>query len=405
MAAIIPDTLSRHTGVPATTYILMHEDEMVALANREANSVDVIIPHKLPFGLRVDSPDFAFFMDWLRKRVDNLQRSYMNKVYIARKIGRDLENILRDSCALSITDKFWINRSDINMTWANLQKLRDQNEALNDVALFGDTSNLNWEAAMEGTTSLFTTKGTFSKAIRGKNMLKLGGTQEREWVASVIGKALGLPVQDVIIVSPSIAGGRSADGKFIHFPMPINGGYMLGAMDPVFYIDKDDTLVEIKLFTSDRASLVHASELHADSTFGEAHREGQHHRYFYERLPNDDFKRDFERVLILNWLISNHDMHGENFGCLYCPDTFEIIGISPSFDHNSADFDGTVPELDVPDIINESIQYHGDIIAKIESGNLEAALGDVKAWLTEDQKKNVRAVGEELIRLYKSAKA
>ena len=380
----------------------MHEDEVVALANRESNTVDVIIPQKLPFGLRVASPDFVFFMDWLRKRMDNLQRSYINKVYIARKVGRDLENILRDSCALSITDKFWINRSDIDMTWAKLQALRDQNEVLNEVALFGDTAKLDWEKAMEGTTSLFTTKGTVSKAIRGRYMLKLGGTQEREWVASVIGKALGLPVQDVLIINPSIAKGRSADGRFIHFPMPIDGEIMPG-MDPIpAYIDKDDTLVEIKLFTSDEISLVHASELHADSAFGEAHREGQHHRYFYDRLPNDNFKRDFERVLILNWLISNHDMHGENFGCLYCPDTFKIIGISPSYDHNSADFDGTIPELDVPDIMNESIQYHGDIVAKIKSGNLESALEDVKAWLTEDQKNNVRAVGDALIGLYKS---
>ncbi|MCL2050921.1 MAG: HipA domain-containing protein [Lachnospiraceae bacterium] len=366
------------------------------MANRETNSVDVKIPAKLPFGLRAKSLDFVLFMEWLNKRVDNLARSYMNKVYLARKIGRDLENVLRDSCALSITDQFWVNRSDIDMTWSKLTELKDWNEALNDVALYGNTSNLDWEKVMAGKTSLFTTKGAFSKAILGKSMLKLGGTQEREWVASVIGKALGLPVQDVTIINPSIKKARRKDGtfeKFFTFPITFP-----------FSIDKthnyDDTLVEINLFTSDRISLVHASELYSDSAFGEAHREGQHHRYFYDRLPNENLKRDFERVLILNWLISNHDMHGENFGCLYCPETFEITGIPPSFDHNSADFDGTIPELDVPDIVGDSIKHHGNIIAKIESGNLENALKDVKSWLTEDQKNGVRSVAAELVRLY-----
>jgi hypothetical protein len=162
----------------------------------------------------------------------------------------------------------------------------------------------------------------------------------------------------------------------------------------------DDTLVEITLFTSEDVSLVHASELFVGTRFGEAHREGQHHRFFYDWLPNDAFKREFERVLILNWLISNHDMHGENFGCLYSPKNFELIGVTPSFDHNSADFDGTIPELDVPDIIIPSIKHHHDVISKIEAGHLDEALQKVKNWLTPEQKNGVRAVGTELVNLY-----
>lgn len=194
-----------HTGVPVATYTLMHADETVAVARRASASVEVVLPNKMPFGLRSDSLDFELFMDWLRRRVDNLQRAYMNKVYIARKIGREFENILRDSCALSITDRFWVRRSDIEITWAELQQRRDMNTVLADVALTGDTANLDFKSAMEGTTSLFSTKGTFPKAILGNHMRKLGGTQEREWVASVIGEALGLPVQEVKIVNPSVS--------------------------------------------------------------------------------------------------------------------------------------------------------------------------------------------------------
>lgn len=163
-------------------------------------------------------------------------------------------------------------------------------------------------------------------------------------------------------------------------------------------IEIDDTLVEISLFTSENVSLVHASELFG-AGFAEAHRDGQHHRYFYDRLTNDAFKREFERVIILNWLISNHDMHGENFGCLYDPKTFEITGIAPSFDHNSADFDGTIPELDVPGIVTPAIKHHVDVISKIKDGRLDAALEEIKEWLTAEQKDAVKTIGAELVGL------
>lgn len=364
--------LTSRTGEPVSTYFLMHANEIVAVAHRESNSVDVKQPDKLPFGLRTDSLDYVEFMRWLDKRTNNLQRTYMNKVYMARKVGRELENILHDSCALSITDQFWIDRSDIpDMTWNKLQEMRDHNDILTSIALSGETANLDWNAAMQGTTSLFTIKGQFPKAIRRNTMLKRGGTQEREWVASVIGQALDLPVQKVTILEPDLESGPSG---------------------------KDNTLVEIELFTNMHVSLVHASELFSeDPDWNQACTKGQHHRYFYDRLENDGMKREFERVLILNWLISNHDMHSENFGCLYDPATFEITGITPSFDHNSADFDGMMPDFDVPDIVIPSLNHHCDIIEKIKSGKLETALKFIGNWLTEEQKHGIKTVSMELI--------
>ena len=110
-------------------------------------------------------------------------------------------------------------------------------------------------------------------------MLKLGGTSEYEWVASVIGKALGLPVQDAIILNPSVSNKRSADGGWTGEPFSV-----------------DDTLVEISLFTSSKVSFVHAAELLADfaepssdadetGPFQQAQRDGQHHRFFYADSP------------------------------------------------------------------------------------------------------------------------
>jgi hypothetical protein len=93
-------------------------------------------------------------------------------------------------------------------------------------------------------------------------------------------------------------------------------------------------------------------------------------------------------------------MHGENFGCLYNPNTFEIQDIAPSYDHNSADFDGAIPDLDVPSIVTPALARHSDVIENIKSGKLEIAVNSVGDWLTEEQRAGIKAVGQVLIEEY-----
>ena len=371
------------------TYTLMHANDIVAVADRSLNKVDILLPSKMPFGLRDDNIDFISFYQWLNKRASNLERTYMSKVYIARKVNRDIESVIRDSCGLSITDQFWINTSDINMTWDKLQEKKDENEVLADVALTGNTENIDWSKALEGTTSLFATKGSFPKAIMKSKMLKCGGAQQNEWIAYVIGIYLNIPVQKVIIKNPSLNNSRDKDGSWLDKISKLDNGLSVNPLD--------DTLVEIDLFTSDSCSLVHASELLHNKSFNDYYRDGQHHMLFYNELKNDSYKRKFEKILILNWLISNHDMHGENYGCTYCPNTFEITGVAPSYDHNSSDFDGTIPELDVPEIVLPNLSHHIDIINKIKNGALDKALSEIKNWLSPEQKQGIQSVARILI--------
>ena len=380
----------------------MHADDVVAIARPQAE-VEVLLPEKLPFGLRKKQLGFSDFDRWMIMRVNNLQRTYMNKVYMVRKVGRDIELILRDSCALSITDQFWVKRSDIDMTWTKLQEMRDQNKVLANVALTGKAAHLDWEAVKQGTTSLFATKGAFPKAIMGNTMLKLGGTSQYEWVASTIGKKLDLPVQEAVIVNPSMSNNRNADGSWPQAVLKLKDS--LRAIP----IDIDDALIEISLFTSDKVSFVHAAELFAmhPSLLDYANQDplapddGQHHRYFYDNLPTEEMKREYERVLILNRLISNHDMHAENYGLLYSSETFEIIGVAPSFDHNSAEFDGMITSPSIHEILSSNIKHHRSVIERIEAGYLDAALEEIKDWLTPEQKAFVRSAGDNLVTLFR----
>ena len=120
-------------------YTIMHEDIPVLEFNRETDEVTVFCKERLPFGLRgKDKISAVSVFEWLTDRINNLSRTYMNMVYIARKVGRDRDKVIKDSSGISFTDNFWIKTRDSIADWDELKKLRDDNIALNNVALTGE---------------------------------------------------------------------------------------------------------------------------------------------------------------------------------------------------------------------------------------------------------------------------
>jgi len=369
------------------TYVLMHEDDVVAIAKRKEKSLEIVLKDKMPFGLRDENIDCYSVLDWVKNRVSNLSRTYMHEVCEVRKIGKDAESIIRDSCGISIIDKFWIKTSDINVTWSDLKKSRDDNVMLNKVALTGKITKLEWDEATEGTTSLFAVKGRFPKAIAKDKMLKCYGFQEREWIATKIGECLGIPVQKSRMKSPSLNGYKDVNG--------VLDKEKVSSSDLRKY-PLDDFLVEIDIFTTDELSLVHAREMGYYDKHGEDFYTGNHRNIFYDHL-SEPMKRSFEKIIILNWLISNSDMHDENYGYLYNSDTFEIVDVTPSFDHNKAEFGEIVNEIDISKIVIPNLKYHQDIIYKIKNGYVDTVLEDVKEWLLPEHKLYVKELGNKLI--------
>lgn len=273
-----------------TRYTVMLEDIPVVTVNKITDSVIVHDGSKLPFALRSRDPLRASeVLLWISDRVNNINRTYMNMVYIARKVGRDREKVIRDSCGISFTDNFWIRTTDSIATWSELRDMRDSNLALSQVALTGKLSK--GSDFLAGFTSLFTTKGYFSKALYGGFMYKLREDALLEYPAYLIGKAMGVSVSECAL----------------------QGDY-----------------VRIKLFTSPSCSLVHGSEL----------------KQFYNtsdllynvflHLGRKDFVSQMQRMYIFNYVIGNPDLHDDNYGFLYDPRTFELLSLSPCFDHNVA---------------------------------------------------------------------
>ena len=111
-------------------YTIMHEDVPVLEFNRETDEVIVFCKERLPFGLRgKDKISAVAVFEWLTNRINNLSRTYMNMVYIARKVGRDRDKVIKDSSGISFTDNFWIKTRDSIADWDEFKKLRDDNIA------------------------------------------------------------------------------------------------------------------------------------------------------------------------------------------------------------------------------------------------------------------------------------
>ena len=151
-------------------YTIMYEDKPVLEFNRETDEVAVYDKEYLPFGLRgKDKISAVSVFEWLSDRVNNLGRTYMNLVYIARKVGRDKDKVIKDSSGISFTDNFWIRTRDSIADWDELKRLRDDNIALNNIALTGKLSED--EDVLEGFTSLFTTKIFYQISFNYKKWL------------------------------------------------------------------------------------------------------------------------------------------------------------------------------------------------------------------------------------------
>lgn len=327
-------------------YTIMYEDTEVLEFNRETDEIKIHNKSLLPFGLRgKDRISAVSVFEWLSDRLNNLSRTYMNVVYIARKVGRDRDKIIKDSSGISFTDNFWIKTRDTVADWSELKKLRDANISLNNVALTGEIKGS--ENLLDGFTSLFTTKGYFPKAVFGGYIYKLKKDAIAEYPAYLIGKQLGIDIAEAEI---------------------------------------EDEYIKIRIFTDYSTSLVHASELKSyyDTT-------DEIYNILAKDRKYDALIKGLQRMFIFNYIIANPDLHDDNYGLLYDSKTFEFKSVSPCYDHNVAFQEGFLgltrttmgnsASLPLDELCEKFIKKHPDIAKKLKTIDLS----EVKTYLSERQ--------------------
>ena len=273
-------------------YKIFHKFDLVFEAGR---GIKVYREDLLPFDLRHRDVDYESFLAWLSRRISNLQRTYMNKLYMQRRVGRSNEAIIADSAAMSPVDLFWITTERLSHTWDSLQVKRDESLAVKNVTLSGTIDPTEMFGVKSGQTSIFTTKGAFPKAIYKGFLIKKESNAEYEVSAFNIARHLGI---------------KCAFAKAVH----------------------GEVLCE--LFTDEQVSLVHALELLYD--FGEDSSIDLYEKALAKFKDRKDITEDLYRLYLLMYISSNNDFHGENFGFLYDTATFEITGVAPAYDFNSA---------------------------------------------------------------------
>jgi len=276
----------------------MHKHDLILTISTEG-TVTVHRPDKLPFDLRHTMVvGYEQWLNWLKRRFTTVSRTYMNKLYIQRRVGRSNDAIISDSAGISPVDLFWVTRPDLNHTWESLQIMRDAKMSTAMVSLTGelDKSYNIFAEKPEDHISIFTTKGAFPKAIYLQHLLKKGDNAEYEVSAYKLGYELGINVAKSEVV--------------------------------------ENDIIACELFTTEKKSLVHALEL--IYPFGENSSDNVHRDAYKLFSKQPEILRDLEKLFIFNYIITNNDLHEENFGFLYCPETFEILSASPAFDFNSA---------------------------------------------------------------------
>jgi hypothetical protein len=353
-------------------YTLMHKDTVVFEVYQEC--VTIKDSSKIPFELRnillkkTDTMGEIYkvvsFYRWLEDRVNHLSREYMNKVYIKRKVGRDRERILKDSCAVSVTDNFWVLRSDLKTSWSELREVLDTSLSLVNTALTGDIEYKGFDKTEKDTTSIFSIKGFFPKAIHKGVLLKQGYTAEYEVLAMEIANYLG------ILVAQS------------------------------YY--KENGVVASKLFTSSEKSLVHAKELliylgytRPDESISNDDEVHEIVYNYFKSIRRTDITRDLERLYLLTYIIGNEDLHEENFGFLYSNTrfengTFKILEVSPAYDFNNAFSISTTysPYKWIAENANYFLSNNKDIEERLSSSKFKKLVENLK-HLNDKEKKAI----------------
>ena len=347
-------------------YQLWHKHDLV-LEVEEGN----VIVHQgggLPFDLRHETPiTGGHFTKWLSRRLTTLSRTYMNKLYIQRRVGRSHGDIIIDSGAISPVDLFWVSRPELPHTWESLQIMRDERMETARVSLEGildETVNPFLERPQDH-LSIFATKGAFPKAIYKRHLLKKGENAEYEISSYKLGYKLGFEVAQAEMLP--------------------------------------NETVACELFTNEQLSMVHASELLYP--FDAPTQKDIYVRSLAYFQGRDEMISQLERLFLFNYLVTNNDLHGENFGFLYDTETFKIIKVAPAYDFNSAYEGWRGVSLYDPDIVQRLPSFICNNRHLIPQLKRTAEFIAPDPYLNDDQKQEVITRANYLISLAESTEA
>ncbi len=298
---------------------IMCINEIVMLFNFSTNIFNIKNEKLLPFGLKgrvkdlkglSDNKDFDIAIDnrdaiaaWLSERVLLLSRK--NAKWIFNLVSNDQSNSVQSRMgiavvcrAVSILDGYWLKVEGDKTKWEDVDIKRNKlNEIIAQVALHGKSLTLQGSLC----SPELTTNGAYAKAWRRYPDHRLWLHKAGEngcWEARI--EAMCSRLLDKMNVSHCY-----------------------------YRMTKDENLdvCACPSMTSDIYSIIDGM-----SMFSYCNRTGRNYDLWMEEIDRDNLYK----MWIVDYLISNRDRHGQNYGFYYQPDTMEILRMHPLFDHNNA---------------------------------------------------------------------
>lgn len=305
--------------------LLMHDDIPVMRINVDEGIYDVINEKHLPWQMKgrikeeptltgnvrydanqlaaVSRHNQAAFANWLSYRVLLLSRANSKWIYNMLNIEQSNSDLTKMKIALicravSVLDSYWLKLEGDSKNWESVDVKRNPlNEVIAQVALHGLSLTLQGSLI----TPELTTNGAYAKAWRRHSdgnlwLYKLG--YKGSWESKI--EVMCSNLLDKMNVSHVHYEAGEDAGKYVCMCPCITDTthHILSGMEFIAYCHVN--------------GLDYVKEL--------------------MKLDSDGIYK----MWIVDYLISNRDRHGQNWGLFYNPDTMELISTHPLFDHNNA---------------------------------------------------------------------
>lgn len=254
-------------------------------------------------------------VSWLANRVLVLSRAnakWIYNLYHFEQVSTDEQRVkIAMTCrAASVSDPYWLKFDDEDICWSKVDvKQNPLNEIVAQVALHGKSLTLQGSL----TTPELTTNGAYAKAWRRHSdnylwLYKLGANGNTESRIEVMCSNL----LDKMNVEHVHYEAGEDEGKYVCMCpcMTTESKAILTGMEFVSYCNVNGLNPETEMFQIDAESIY--------------------------------------KMWIVDFLISNRDRHGQNWGFFYDTDTMDILGCHPLFDHNNAFDIDYMRDLDAP---------------------------------------------------------
>lgn len=242
------------------------------------------------------------FVSFLASRTLPLDRENAKKILNLLKLEQSQDPFSRAKIALScrgvsLQDNYWVKMDGDSASWKDVDiRQNPLNQIVAQVALHGSSLTLQGRAH----TPELTTHGTYAKCwVReedGLYLYKRGfrGTAEAQIEVEVSG------ILDKCNVSHLKYESAASEGEYC---------------------------CKCKCMTSDDISILSGSDFISYCNVNSKHSQSEWYRIDAESMY---------KMFIVDYLISNSDRHGMNWGYFYDCNTMEILGCHPLYDHNNA---------------------------------------------------------------------